>query len=531
VVATPKLITGVDGPRSTAVLRLFFGLAAMVSLSVALVMRSASASATTHSTTDASVPASVPRATVTGPVTGGTGIDLLGTTMFDLSKVGYEQSEYFLAGTATAYTSASALTSNGRWTVTPARSAYYKTRMVVYRPIDPARFDGTVIVEWLNVSGGVDAAAAWLTDHVQLIRSGMIYVGVSAQAAGIVGEAGSLGASNGQAGGIKGADPVRYGSLVHPGDSYSYSIFEQAGAAIRRDATKVLDGLTPKRVLALGESQSASRLVTYIDALQPQSRGVYDGYFVYSEGGSGAPLSQAPQADLLPPTPTLIRTDLDVPVMIFETEADVVVLGYLPARQPPTRFIREWEVAGTAHYDTYGLVESFTDTGNGAADLKTFDTMIHPVSSFYHNVVTCPVPLNAGAHTYELRAAVVALNSWVITGKPPRQSPRLDVAGPTAYVTDQNGEAVGGIRTPQVAAPIAVVNGTGDTSGAGGGFCQIFGTTIPFSKAKLAQLYPTHETFVQKWDRAVAADVSKGYLLPADAAVLDRVARQSDIGG
>ena len=508
------------------------GLAASLTLGVAIAACGSSSSSTqTTATTTVSIPASVPRATVTGPVGGGKGIDLLGTTSFDMSSVGYEQSEYFLSGTASSYTSASPLTTNGRWKVTPASTAPYKTRMVVYRPIDPKRFDGTVVVEWLNVSGGVDAAAAWLTDHVQMIRSGMVYVGVSAQAAGIVGSAGSLGSSAGQAGGIKGADSARYGSLNPPGDSYSYSIFEQAGAAIRRQASTVLGGLAPKRIVALGESQSAFRLVTYIDALQLQSDGVYNGYFVYSRGGAGAALSQSPQATVTPPSPTLIRTDLNVPVMMFETEADLLILGYLPARQPPTEFIREWEVAGTAHYDTYGLVESMADTGNGTADVKTFDTMITPVSSFDNGAISCPVPLNAGAHTYELRAAVVALNNWVTTGTPPPQSPRLDVTSSTSFATDLNGEAAGGIRTPQVAAPIAVVNGTGDTSSAGGGFCKLFGLTAPFSASKLAQLYPTHEIFVQKWDRAVALDVSKGYLLPADGAVLDRVAKDSNVGG
>jgi hypothetical protein len=499
-------------------------LLAMTTLSVANAGPQAAGAAVASS----QIAASVPKAIVTGPVTGGTGIDLPGTTSFDLSTVGYEQNEYFLSGTASAYSSAKPLTANGRWNVTTTSSAPYTTRMVVYRPINPKRFDGTVIVEWLNVSGGVDAAAAWLTDHVQMIRSGMVYVGISAQAAGIVGSAGSLGATAGQAGGIKGADPA---SLEHPGDSYSYSIFEQGGAAVRRNASLVLGGLKPKRILALGESQSATRLVTYIDALQPRSEGVFDGYFVYSRFASGAPLSQAPQAAINPPDVVLIRTDLNVPVMMFETEADVAVLGYVSARQPPTNFIREWEVAGTAHYDTYGLVESMTDSGNGAADVKTFDTMIDPVSSFDGGAISCPVPLNAGAHTYELRAAVVALNNWVRTGTPPPQSPRLDVAGPGAYVTNSLGEAEGGIRTPQVAAPIAVVNGTGDTSSAGGGFCKLFGTTIPFSAAKLTQLYPTHQDFVNKWDAAVASDVSKGYLLSADAKVLDNVAAQSSIGG
>jgi len=504
----------------------FFALVATTGLSIASAQpQKAGAS------TDTAVPASVPQATVTGPVTGGSGINLEGTTSFDLSSVGYEQSEYFLSGTASAYTNTKPLTSNGRWSVAAASSAPYKTRMVVYRPVNPKRFDGTVIVEWLNVSGGVDAAAAWLTDHVQMIRSGMVYVGISAQAAGIVGASGSLGAAGGEAGGIKGADPARYGSLEHPGDSYSYSIFEQGGAAIRRDASLVLGGLKPERILALGESQSATRLVTYIDALQPKSPGVYNGYFVYSRFGSSAALSQSPQAAINPPTKVLIRTDLRVPVMMFETEADVAVLGYVTARQPPTKYIREWEVAGTAHYDTYGLVESMTDNGNGIADVKTFDTMIDPVSSFDGGAISCPVPLNAGSHTYELRAAVVALNNWVITGTPPPQSPRLDVAGPGKYVTNSLGEAEGGIRTPQVTAPIAVVNGTGDTSSAGGGFCKLFGTTIPFSAAKLAQLYPTHADFVKKWDAAVASDVAEGYLLSADAKVLDTVAAHSSIGG
>jgi hypothetical protein len=473
------------------------------------------------------VPADVPDADVTGPVTGGKGIDLPGTTTFDLAKVGYEQDEYFLSGTATSYDSSTPLTKDGRWSVHPAGTAPYKTRMVVYRPIDPKRFDGTVVVEWLNVSGGVDAAAAWLTDHVQMIRSGMVYVGVSVQATGVVGNASSLA---GSAGGIKAADPVRYGSLEHPGDSYSYSMYEQAGSTVWRHAGLVLGGLRPRHVLALGESQSAFRLVTYIDALQPMSVGVYDGYFVYSRGSSAAALSQTPQATVNPPVPTYVRTDVGVPVMMFETEADLLVLGYASARQPPTRWIREWEVAGTAHYDTYGLVEAMTDVGNGAADTATFDTMTTTVSSAAGGLLTCPLALNAGAHTYELRAAVVALDRWVATGKAPRQSPRLDVAGPMSFVTNQNGEAEGGIRTPQVDAPVAVVSGLGQPSGAGGGFCELFGTTVPFSAATLARLYPTHAAFVRKWDRVVAADVATGYLLRADGAVLDRVAGHSTIG-
>lgn len=432
-----------------------------------------------------------------------------GTTSFNLRKIGYEQSEYFVSGTASSYTSSSPLNADGRWTVTTAQTAPYKTRIVVYRPINPKRFDGTVVSEWLNVSGGADAGAAWLTDHVQMIRSGMVYIGVSAQAIGV--------------NGIKSSDPTRYGTLDHPGDAYSYSIYQQAGAAIRRNEGRVLGGLQPRHVLALGESQSAIRLVTYIDALGPQSRNIYDGYFVYSSAKFAGPLT-----DVNTPSPTFIRTDLHVPVMMFETETDLIVGGYASARQPPTRFIREWEIAGGAHYDSYGLGPSMTDTGNGEGDVTTFDTMIRPVSSTSAGGISCSAPFNAGAHTYELRAAVVALSNWVATGKAPPQSPRLDMASSTTLVTDQNGEAVGGVRTPQVQAPIALVSGV---PAGGGGFCVLFGRTVPFSSAKLAGLYPTHAAFVRKWDRAVGADVAAGYLLPIDATYLDRVAEDSTIGG
>jgi hypothetical protein len=134
-----------------------------------------------------SCPSNVQNPTVEGPVSGGSGVPFVASTMFDLAEVGYEQAEYFFAGTAAAYTNVGALTPDGLWTATPAATAAYKTRMLVYRPIDPANFNGTVIVEWLNVSGGLDSAADWLMGHVQLIRDGFAYVGVSAQFDGVEG--------------------------------------------------------------------------------------------------------------------------------------------------------------------------------------------------------------------------------------------------------------------------------------------------------------------------------------------------------
>lgn len=132
---------------------------------------------------------------------------------------------------------------DGKWSVVPYSTAPYKTRVVVYRPANPRKFNGTVIVEWLNVSGGADDAPDWVLTHNELIREGFAWVGVSAQAVGI--------------NELTGTDPARYGSLSAPGDSYSYDIFSQAGKAILDDPA-LLGGLRPRHLIADGESQLAA---------------------------------------------------------------------------------------------------------------------------------------------------------------------------------------------------------------------------------------------------------------------------------
>ena len=69
--------------------------------------------------------------------------------------------------------------------ITPADTAAYRTRVVIHRPVDPARFNGTVFVEWMNVSGGLDAAPDWTGAHTEMIREGAAWVGLSAQKIGI----------------------------------------------------------------------------------------------------------------------------------------------------------------------------------------------------------------------------------------------------------------------------------------------------------------------------------------------------------
>src|SRR5580698_6121830 len=100
---------------------------------------------------------------------------------FDVKDLGYDVNEFFVSGEAVSYQMEGRPPEDGHWTATPAGTAPYKTRIVVLRPKDAHRFNGTVVVEWLNVSGGVDGAADWFMAHREMVRSGMAYVGVSAQ--------------------------------------------------------------------------------------------------------------------------------------------------------------------------------------------------------------------------------------------------------------------------------------------------------------------------------------------------------------
>ncbi|MGH3555412.1 MAG: alpha/beta hydrolase domain-containing protein, partial [Mycobacterium sp.] len=148
---------------------------------------------------------------------------------FDIATLGYVAEEFFISGTASCYTPAPELSSDGRWGVTPSGSADYTTRVVVLTPADRAKFNGTVLVEWLNVSGGIDAPAVWMMAHREIVRSGYAYVAVSAQRVGVEGGANLIGADLS----LKSQDPTRYASLDHPGDAFSYDIFSQIGRLIK----------------------------------------------------------------------------------------------------------------------------------------------------------------------------------------------------------------------------------------------------------------------------------------------------------
>ncbi|MGF7237256.1 MAG: alpha/beta hydrolase domain-containing protein [Frankia sp.] len=431
-------------------------------------------------------------------LTGGKGVSLGSPVTVSLKGTGYVEDEYAASGTATSYKAQGAFTQDGRWTFQPADTAAYRTRVVVRRPAAAKDFSGTVVVEWLNVSSGVDSDVEWWNTHEELMRNGDIWVGVSAQRIGVMGgPALTPSAAGSVTKGLKGSDPARYGSLNQPGDGYSFDIFTQVARAVRAGGVAT-GGTKPQRLLAAGQSQSAYAMVTYINGVQPLTH-TFDGFLVHSRGRGFLPLVAPGQAANIGGNTTqtaIIRTDTDVPVMDVQTEGDLTgVLDSVVARQPDSNGFRLWEVAGGSHADTHA---------------------VGPYARF----LGCKVPVNNAPTHIVVKAALHALVAWVRTGTPPPTAPRIAVttgASPQV-VRDADGIVKGGIRTPPVAVPVDVLSG--DPGPNPSSICILFGSTKPLPAARLAALYPSRDDYLQHYTTATNNTITAGFALAADRAAL-----------
>jgi len=453
-------------------------------------------------------------AVVSGPIAGGDrGQPFSAMAAAEVTRAAYTEAEYFFGGTATSFKPTGPLGVDGLWKIAPDTTAEYKVRMLVRRPADASRFNGIVVVEWLNVTANLEGAADFMQMQEELIRSGYAWVGVGAQAAGV----------NSPRSGLKDWDKARYGSLVHPGDAYSYDIFSQAADALRHPkAIDPLGGLAVRTMLATGRSQSAFRLVTYINAVHPTTH-LFDGYLVHSRGANASGFKAEGLArDTENPVPAgaHLRTDVDVPVLDLQTEGDMVALRAHLTHQAPFARYRRWEIAGAAHAETPRWVAEIPP----ALDMGP----------------ACKDPVNSAPHHAVVKAALNALTRWVRDGVAPPQSPAIelgpDPAAADPIARDALGNAKGGIRLPELEAPTATLDGGANTgaqeaaAGAPRNFCFLFGRTKPLDAATLKARYPTHDVFVKAFGAAVDALVTQGYLLKPEADAAHKAAADSNVG-
>jgi hypothetical protein len=441
--------------------------------------------------------------TVEGPITGGSHGWPFGATAADLAAAGYVEEEYFVSGEAPRYAPVGELGIDGRWIVEQAGTTPFATRAVVRRPVDANRFDGTVVVEWNNVSAGSDIFE--VGDTPAFFEEGFAYVGVTTQRVGLVGYT-----ANPQ--GLYAWDPDRYGALHIADDAISYGVFNGVARAFAPDrVTTPLDplrGLPVRRLLAVGGSQSAGRLVTYVNAVHPLEH-VFDGFILFTWFGSGASvddpsvldLSAQPDLSRITSRPTRVRDDSDVPVMVVNSECETV--SCVPVRQPDTDRFRFWEVAGAPHGPRLHMERILAKMMR--------DGMAPPGGAPIDLTALSPVPWAP-----VLDAALVHMDRWIQGGPPPPHQPliEVDLVGGQARVRrDGYGNALGGARVPEMEATRTRNIGAMEEAGAGG----LLGATSPLPDEVLCERYPDHEAYLATFSAAAERAVTAGILRPSDA--------------
>ena len=126
-------------------------------------------------------------------------------------------------------------------------------------------------------------------------------------------------------------------------------------------------------------------------------------------------------------------------------------------------------------------------------------------------------------------AATEPLARWVKDSIPPPSASEIEVASlgpPNIIARDSFGNALGGIRLSQLAAPTATNTGVNSPPP----FCSLFGTFQPFDAATLAELYPNHGTYVSQVTHAAHDNLKNGFIVLEDEVATVQKAAQSDIG-
>ncbi|GAB3712690.1 alpha/beta hydrolase domain-containing protein [Nocardiopsis nanhaiensis] len=393
----------------------------------------------------------------------------------DLEAYGYVEEEFLVSGTANNYSDGAV-----------ASEHPYRTRVVVRRPAQERDSNATALVEWQNVTAGNDLDALWAPSADHIMRSGYTWVGVSAQHVGVSQ--------------LAEWSPARYGDLdVTDGgavddDQLSYDVFTQAAQALRVPGGGPLaSGLEYEQVLAIGASQSASRMTVYYDEVLPHTEPVFDGY--------GFMVGTAPEGDR--------------PEPVFHVLAETDVIGTAPRQDTDT--YRQWEVAGAAHSGWEGREarEDLEERDLGGQD--EFDCTEPPFSR---------VPLQ-----HPLNASYDHLRDWAADGTLPPSAEPIERSATDDVRRAEDGHALGGIRLSQLEVPTALNTGVNDAANPESAFCYLFGSHEPYGEQELAERYPDRGSYLSQVVRVEQDNLRSGFVTREDSRENWREARAAGIGG
>ena len=439
----------------------------------------------------------------------------------DLAEDGYVEEEYAVSGLANIYGYVDDPGESPEVEVIEADMPY-TTRILVRRPIDPKDFNGTVIYEVLNATAGWDGDPIWQSNYEYITRSGAIYVGMSTKPVTVDFLRDGWGSWF-----LVTRNADRYENMSMPHFGQVWDMLSQTGALLKTPGAggNPLAGFDVQRIIMVGYSQSAAYQVTHAnsfwaDATMPNGDPIIDGYYI-SAGGDNAKHVTGPTGTTPESLPNGDARNFllgDAPTIRFQTQTEVVGFPSYTVRQDENDnpMLRFYEMAGGSHVDAQ------LNVVGGQALVR--DLGLPP--SF------CPAPLvpyNPIIIGYVQSALMERLGEWIVDGTEPPASRFMSLSFPGGVATidlDANGNAIGGVRPPQIEVPL----GQYLPNNSGPGFCFLFGGFDPFDDATLKSLYRNHGSYVNQLTRAIKQSEKQGFLLREDAATQRRDAANSGIG-
>jgi hypothetical protein len=407
-----------------------------------------------------------------------------------VERSGYLEEEYLVSGTADLYGY------DDSWqTVLTRPDVRFITRLLVRRPGDDSLATGDVLLEPLHPAG--DMASTWPRLGNALLKGGWSWVGVTQHPMGLAATVAS--------------DPEQYGDLDISDPGLGYDIVAQVATWLRADG---LPGLHLDHLFMSGASHTGTFERVFLGdgfherARRPDGGPAVEGYLIQISSGAFMMGGYHPLSGDCPPPPAGDRRRViqpfDVPVieLLSEGEAETNRDSRRPDSDEPGDRFRLYEVPGACHMTSRDPVS------------RGLPETVEEPSDF-------PMPALAGGALRNLRR-------WAVEGIAPPRAARLTnlsskddgpcgrMAEALPLLRDEHGNAVGGVRTPELDIPIATYyphstlrSSDSDRSAFGG---DIMGSMTRFSTEKLKALYGSPEDYRAQYEAEVARLVTEGWI-------------------
>lgn len=448
----------------------------------------------------------VPVPSIEGPLPGD---PQAGVGLWNVSALEYEAQEYVLSGVADVYEPVAMADAHDVSTRDTERdlsrrsfelkrlasAQRYRTRLVVYRPRDPARFSGNVIVEPFHTMGG-GTGVVWNGIHDFFIAHGDAYVGFQHPAT----------VAN-----LKRLDASRYARLEMSDPTQLWDGLAQTAALLKSGQDhSPLHGYRVRHLFLTGISFTGVATSTFANFHHDIKKTVdgehlFDGYVSMENGTYERPI--------------------DVPVMKLNTQGDFDSFGGLSNRRQdgdaPGDQYRLYEVPGWPHV---GAPRSGGRRLAGPPRLTPSTAEGEATGEWLRKTAWAQFPEGAEPNDFPgfafSSAAFANMYAWVRGERLPPRAPRIETEPDGSTRLDRFGNALGGLRTPYVDVPIArYAVGSGYP-----GF--LFGYKLPLPLEQRAALHGSHAAYVRAVTAGVKQLLAERWLLDLGAqAIIDEAER------